>query len=61
MWHSQLAGWVNNIRDKAQLTAVIEKHVTELVTRYKGKIRAWVRRKSAPYSTLARPGGRDGD
>ena len=43
VWHSQLAGWVNNVRDKAQLTSVIEKHVTEVVTRYKGKIRAWVR------------------
>ncbi|KAK7747695.1 Endo-1,4-beta-xylanase 2 [Diatrype stigma] len=41
VWHSQLASWVNNVRDKAQLTTVIQKHVTELVTRYKGKIRAW--------------------
>ncbi len=43
VWHSQLAGWVNNIRDKAALTQVIQNHVTTLVTRYKGKIRAWVR------------------
>lgn len=43
VWHSQLAGWVNNVRDKAQLTEVIQNHVTTLVTRFKGKIRAWVR------------------
>ncbi|KAH9999570.1 family 10 xylanase [Xylariaceae sp. FL0662B] len=40
-WHSQLPGWVSNVRDKTQLTSVLENHVTELVTRYKGKIYAW--------------------
>jgi endo-1,4-beta-xylanase len=42
VWHSQLAGWVSNIRDKATLTSVIENHVTTLVSKWKGKIRAWV-------------------
>ncbi|SPN96725.1 probable Probable endo-1,4-beta-xylanase C [Cephalotrichum gorgonifer] len=41
VWHSQLAGWVNNIRDKAQLTKVIEDHVAAVVGRWKGKIRGW--------------------
>ncbi|KAI1083368.1 family 10 xylanase [Whalleya microplaca] len=40
-WHSQLPGWVSNVRDKTQLTTILQNHVTELVTRYKGKIYAW--------------------
>ena len=42
VWHSQLAGWVNNVQDPAQLTEVIQTHVAEVVGRWKGKIRAWV-------------------
>lgn len=41
VWHSQLAGWVNNIRDRAALTSVIQNHVTTVMTRYKGKIMHW--------------------
>ncbi|OHE91835.1 glycosyl hydrolase family 10 [Colletotrichum orchidophilum] len=41
VWHSQLAGWVNNVRDKAGLTTVIEDHIKAVVGRYKGKIYHW--------------------
>lgn len=42
VWHSQLAGWVNNIKDKAQLTAAIQEHTKTVMGRWKGKIRGWV-------------------
>ncbi|GJC78672.1 putative pectin lyase C [Colletotrichum liriopes] len=41
VWHSQLAGWVNNVRDRAGLTKVIEDHINAVVGRYKGKIYHW--------------------
>ncbi|KAB5533480.1 glycoside hydrolase family 10 protein [Coniochaeta sp. 2T2.1] len=41
IWHSQLAGWVNNLKDKAQLTSAIQSHITTIMTRYKGKIRGY--------------------
>ncbi|KAF3356934.1 Endo-1 like protein [Verticillium longisporum] len=41
VWHSQLPQWVKDIKDRDDLTTVIENHVKTIVTRYKGKIRAW--------------------
>lgn len=42
VWHSQLAGYVSQIRDKNQLTKTIQDHITTVMTRYKGKIRGYV-------------------
>ncbi|KAG7113660.1 Endo-1 like protein [Verticillium longisporum] len=41
VWHSQLPQWVKDVKDRDDLTTVIENHVKTIVTRYKGKIRAW--------------------
>jgi len=41
LWHSQLAGWVNNLKDKTKLTAALQNHITTIMTRYKGKVRAY--------------------
>ncbi|EDN91106.1 hypothetical protein SS1G_00509 [Sclerotinia sclerotiorum 1980 UF-70] len=40
-WYSQLPNWVSSITSAATLTAVLEHHVTQEVTRWKGKIYAW--------------------
>lgn len=42
VWHSQLAGWVNNINNKDQLTKAIQDHIKTVMTRYQGKIHHWV-------------------
>jgi endo-1,4-beta-xylanase len=41
LWHSQLPAWVSQINDRTTLTSVIQNHVTQVVTHFKGKILQW--------------------
>ncbi|WP_299664910.1 endo-1,4-beta-xylanase [uncultured Polaribacter sp.] len=41
LWHSQLAPWVSEIKDKKELEKQIEKHINTIAGRYKGKINTW--------------------
>lgn len=41
IWHSQLAPWMNQIKDSIEMKAFMKNHITALVSRYKGKINSW--------------------
>lgn len=42
LWYQQLPAWVKAITSADELTKVIQNHITTIVTRYKGKVHAWV-------------------
>ncbi|MDV7140562.1 endo-1,4-beta-xylanase [Maribacter sp. TH_r10] len=41
VWHSQLAEWVNPIKDSLEMATLLKNHINTIVSRYKGKIDAW--------------------
>ncbi|WP_273276381.1 endo-1,4-beta-xylanase [Maribacter polysiphoniae] len=41
VWHSQLADWVNPIKDSLEMASVLKEHINTIASRYKGKINAW--------------------
>lgn len=41
IWHSQLAPWIKEIKDKEEMKAFMKDHITKVVSRYKGKIGSW--------------------
>ena len=41
VWHSQLAPWMQNVKDSITLANNIENHINTIVKRYKGRIETW--------------------
>lgn len=41
VWHSQLAPWVRQLTTRDEVLAAMERHISEVVTRYKGRIFAY--------------------
>ncbi|KAA5826450.1 endo-1,4-beta-xylanase [Algibacter amylolyticus] len=41
VWHSQLAPWMQEVKDSLTMAQYIETHINTIVKRYKGKIHTW--------------------
>nr|WP_315202618.1 endo-1,4-beta-xylanase [uncultured Flavobacterium sp.] len=41
IWHSQLAPWMSEIKDSAEMKAFMKDHINTIVSKYKGRINSW--------------------
>ena len=41
LWHSQIAPWMDKIKDPTEMAKAIENHINTIAGRYKGKIHTW--------------------
>jgi len=41
LWHSQIAPWMDEIKDPVEMAKQIENHINTIAGRYKGKIHTW--------------------
>ena len=41
VWHSQLAEWMNAVKDSSAMSEHLKNHINTIVGRYKGKIDGW--------------------
>ncbi|HEU4580699.1 MAG TPA: endo-1,4-beta-xylanase [Polyangiaceae bacterium] len=41
VWHSQIPQWVRDLTTRDEALAAMERHITEVVTHFKGKLHAW--------------------
>jgi endo-1,4-beta-xylanase len=41
IWHSQLAPWMEKIKDSTEMKAFMKDHITTIVSKYKGRIDSW--------------------
>ncbi|MFW6226765.1 MAG: endo-1,4-beta-xylanase [Bacteroidota bacterium] len=41
VWHSQLADWVKEIKDSAEMAQHLEHHIGTIMDRYKGRVHEW--------------------
>lgn len=41
IWHSQLAPWMQKIKDSTEMKAFMKDHITTIVSKYKGRIGSW--------------------
>ena len=40
-WHSQLPGWVSSVSSATELRSVMNNHITQVMTHFRGKIHSW--------------------